>query len=132
MWVEEPCHCTPKRNCRLGLGLGTVQLRSATLENIFLPRNSIFLFVYYETINRELHRRHIYECRCDERLKTKAEGFTRRSYAGLRGGLREHLKIDTRLRDERFASVVCECVIVTLKVCRLYLRVIIRHLRYST
>jgi hypothetical protein len=74
---------------------------------------------YYETINRELNKRLMYECRCDERLKTKAEGSTRLAYTGLHGGLK-HLKIDTRLIDERFASVMGECVIVTLKVCRLY------------
>ncbi len=75
------------------------------------------LFVYYETIKRELNRRLIYECRCDERLQAKEEGFTRLAYTGLRGGL-EHLKIETRLIDERFASVMGECVIVTLKVRR--------------
>ncbi len=32
------------------------------------------------------------------------------SHTGLRGGL-EHLKIDTRLRGERFESVKGECVI---------------------
>ncbi len=42
--------------------------------------------------------------------------------ARLRGGL-EHLKIETRLIDERFASVMGECVIVTLKVRRLYQKV---------
>ncbi len=26
-------------------------------------------FYYYETIKRDLNRRHIYECRCNERLK---------------------------------------------------------------
>ncbi len=39
--------------------------------------------------------------RCDERLKAKAEKSTRLSYTGLRGKL-EHLKIETRLIDERF------------------------------
>ena len=34
------------------------------------------LFVYYETIKREVNKRLIYECRCDERLKAKAEGST--------------------------------------------------------
>jgi len=38
----------------------------------------------------------------------------------LSGGL-EHLKIETRLIDERFASVMGEFEIVTIKVCRLYL-----------
>ena len=39
------------------------------------------------------------------RLKAKAEGSTRLAYTGLRGGL-EHLKIETRLIDERFPSVM--------------------------
>ncbi len=37
------------------------------------------------------------------------------SLSRLCGGL-EHLKIETRLIDERFASVMGECEIVTLKV----------------
>jgi hypothetical protein len=65
--------------------------------------------VYYESMKRELQSRPIYECRFDERLKTKAEGSTLLTYTGLVGGL-EHLKIETRLLDERFASVMGECV----------------------
>jgi hypothetical protein len=42
--------------------------------------------------------RHIYECRSDERLKTKTEQSTRLTY-GLLGEL-EHVKIRTRLIDE--------------------------------
>jgi len=53
------------------------------------------------------------ECRCDERLETKAEGSIRLGYTGLLGGL-EHVKIETRLIDEMFASVMGECVIVKL------------------
>ncbi len=52
----------------------------------------------------------ISECRCDERLKTKAEESTRLSDTGLLGEL-EHLKIKTRLIDEKFASVMGEYVI---------------------
>jgi hypothetical protein len=52
----------------------------------------------------------MYEYRCDERLKAKAERSARLVYTGFRGGL-EHLNIETRLIDERFASVVGECVI---------------------
>ena len=52
----------------------------------------------------------MYEYRCDERLETNTEGSTRLVYTGLNGGL-EHLKIETRLIDERFASVMGECVI---------------------
>jgi len=53
-------------------------------------------------------REDLYECQCDERLKTKAEGSTRLTYTGLRGGL-ERLKIETRLIHEMFASVMGEC-----------------------
>jgi hypothetical protein len=70
----------------------------------------IIVGIYYEAIKRDLKRRPIYECRYDERLKAKAEGSTRLTYTGLRGGL-EHLKIETRLIDERLASVMGECVI---------------------
>ena len=65
--------------------------------------------VDYETIKREMNKRLICECRCDERLKTKVERSTRLSYTVLCGGL-EHLKKETRLLDERFASVMGECV----------------------
>jgi hypothetical protein len=60
---------------------------------------------YYESMKRELKTRPIYECRCDERLKTKVEESTRLAYTGLLGEL-EHLKIETRLIDEMFASVI--------------------------
>jgi hypothetical protein len=33
--------------------------------------------VYYESIKRELNKRLLYECQCDERLKDKVEGSTR-------------------------------------------------------
>jgi hypothetical protein len=39
----------------------------------------------------------------DERLRTKTEGCTQFGYTGLVGGL-EHLKIETRLKDERFET----------------------------
>ncbi len=69
--------------------------------------------------NQEIHRRLIYECRCDERLKDKYEGSTRLGYTGFRGGV-EHLKIETRLIDDRLTRVMGECEIVTLQVFRLY------------
>jgi hypothetical protein len=43
-------------------------------------------------------------------ITTKPEGSTRLTYTGLCGGL-EHLKIGTRLINERFTSVMGECVI---------------------
>ena len=64
--------------------------------------------VYYESIKRELKRRLIYECRYDEKLKTKTEESTCLAYTGLVVEL-EHLKIKTRLIDEKFASVRGEC-----------------------
>jgi hypothetical protein len=64
-------------------------------------------------------RRLTYVCRCDERLKGKTEGATLLVYTGLRGGL-EHLKVETRFIDKMFASVMGECVILTIQVHRRY------------
>jgi hypothetical protein len=50
----------------------------------------------------------IYECRCNERLQTKR--FTRLAYTRSVVEL-EHLKIKTRLTNEKFASVKGECEI---------------------
>ena len=69
------------------------------------------MVVYYESIKRELKTRPIYECRCDERLKTKDEESTRFVYTGLMGEL-EHLKIKTRLIGEMFASAMGEYVLL--------------------
>ena len=41
------------------------------------------IFVYYESIKREVQIRSIYECRCDERLQTKTKEFTLLTYTGL-------------------------------------------------
>ena len=41
------------------------------------------MFVYFESIKQEIKRRLIYECRCDERLKTKTEESTRLTYTGF-------------------------------------------------
>ena len=66
--------------------------------------------VYYESLKRELKKRCMYECRCDERLQTKTKEFTRLGYTGLVVEL-EQLKIKTRLTNEKFASVKGECEI---------------------
>ncbi len=68
------------------------------------------LFLYYETIKRELKIKPYSECRCDERLKTKSKESMCLSDTGLFGEL-EHLKIKKRLIDEKFPSVMGECVI---------------------
>jgi hypothetical protein len=60
-------------------------------------------------MKRDLKARPVYDCRCDERLKTKVEESTRLTYTGFLEEL-EHLKIETRLIDEMFASVMGEYV----------------------
>ncbi len=45
----------------------------------------------------------MYECRCDERLKTKPREVTDLAYTGLAVEL-EHLKIETTLTIDKFAS----------------------------
>jgi hypothetical protein len=67
------------------------------------------LLVYYESIKRELKTKPTFDCRYDERLKTKVEESTHLTYTGLIGEL-QHLKIKTRLIDEMFASVMGEYV----------------------
>jgi hypothetical protein len=52
----------------------------------------------------------MYEYRCDERRKGKDEGSTRLTYTWLYEGLGP-LKIETRLINERFPSVMGKCVI---------------------
>ena len=69
----------------------------------------VCVFVYYESIKRALNTRPIYECRYDERLKTKDEESRRLEYTGFLGEL-EHLRIKTRLIGEIFASVMGEYV----------------------
>ena len=59
--------------------------------------------VYYESMKRELKTRPTYECRCDERLKTKPEESTRLVYTGFLGEL-EHLQIETRLNVVYYES----------------------------
>jgi hypothetical protein len=66
-------------------------------------------------MKREPKTRPIYECRCDERLKTKGEESTHLGYTGMLGEL-EHLKIETRLDlyecrcDERLKTKVEESI----------------------
>ena len=56
-----------------------------------------------------LHRHEVWSD-SQKRLKAKTEGSTLLPYTRLSEGL-EHLKIETRLIDERFASVMGERVI---------------------
>ncbi len=65
--------------------------------------------VYYESLKRELKTKPINECRCDERLKTRVEESTLLGCPQLVTEL-EHLKIETKLIDEMFASEMGEYV----------------------
>ncbi len=76
--------------------------------------------IYNESIKRETKRRLIYEYRCDESLKTKTEESTHLTVRNLHTSVGsvprptvelKHLKIKTRLTDEKFASVRGECEI---------------------
>jgi hypothetical protein len=63
------------------------------------------------TDKRDLKIKPICECGYHERLKSKSEEeSTHLVYTGLFGEL-EHLKVKTRLIDEKFVSVMGECVI---------------------
>ena len=63
------------------------------------------LFVYYEEIKRQLKRILIYERRCNERLKAKAEGSTRLGYTWLRVGLEQKLELMIY-----YSRIHCLCV----------------------
>ena len=65
---------------------------------------------YYESIKREFKISPIYECRCDERLQTNTKEVTHLVYTGLVVEL-EHLKIKTRLTNEKLTRVKGECEI---------------------
>ncbi len=64
--------------------------KSMDLSRVYIEEDGYFflgewVFVCYESTKRELKNKRIYECLCDERLKTKDEGSTRLTYTGLRG-----------------------------------------------
>jgi hypothetical protein len=59
-------------------------------------------------MKRKIKIKPIYECRCNGRLQTKR--FTRLTHTESVVEL-EHLKIKTRLTNEKFASVKGECEI---------------------
>ncbi len=75
----------------------------------YVLKKRIKTFLYYESIKWQLKTRPTNECRCDERLKTETEESTRLGYSGLLGETK-HLKIKTRLKDEKFTSVMGEYV----------------------
>ncbi len=72
-----------------------------------LPVTS-FIVVYYKSRKRELYAS-FYHKLLLERLQSKTKEFTRLTYTGLVVEL-EHLKIDTRLINEKFANAMGEYV----------------------
>jgi len=88
------------------LQLGVLELVDVVLLQLVCATPSKFV-IYYEEIKREVKSvKRILICAG----KKKSEGSTLLSYTGLCGGL-EHLKIETRLRVERFENVKGEYVI---------------------
>jgi hypothetical protein len=88
--------------------VGDVSFRETHVLLVFILRK-IFII---KSIKREQKTRPIYDCRCDERLKPKDDEST--CLACRATHLVEELeypKIETRLIDEKFASVMGECVI---------------------
>jgi hypothetical protein len=83
-------------------GRSDERLKSRVEESI-----NCYCLLIYESMKRKLLKP-IYECRCNGRLQTKR--FTRLSHTGSVVEL-EHLKIKTRLTNEKFASVKGECEI---------------------
>ena len=65
------------------------------------------VFVYYESLKRELKTKTTYGYRCDERLKTNVKESTRLACTPLCAEL-EHLKIETRLTSETPVSEMGE------------------------
>jgi hypothetical protein len=101
----------PTDECRCNGRLQTKRFTSLshTFHTHWVGRDWVAsINVYYESIKREPKIKGIYECRCDERLQTKTKKFTRLPYTGLVLEL-EHLKIETRLINERFANAMGEC-----------------------
>jgi hypothetical protein len=99
------CRCDEKLKAKTD---GSTRL-TYTGDTLGVVGNSLYEYVYYESMKRELKTRPLYECRYDERLKAKAEESTRLAYTMLLGEL-EYLKIETRLIDDMFASVMGEYV----------------------
>ncbi len=75
-WRQGHCRGFSRKDC-----MGTPRHWKPSLPQ----RYGETYFVYYESRKRELKTRPIYECRWVERLKTKAEKYTRLAFTGLLG-----------------------------------------------
>jgi len=111
LWTVPPYVWGPKWRCDSASNTDDRNSAStpSTRSHTFLPIKLDQLIVYYESIKWKLQIKCIYECRCDERLQNKTKEFTRLSYTGLVVEL-EHIKISTRLIDEKFVNTMGEYV----------------------
>jgi hypothetical protein len=57
------------------------------------PQTLTFLCFYDESMKREVKIRPMYECRFDERLKTKVEEFTRLVHTGFLGWMEQPITL---------------------------------------
>ena len=74
------------RDCDLDEDVTGPRFETETKYSVTNTEQLVFLdFVYYESIKRELKTKLIYECRCDETLKTKVEESTRLCVAKIQG-----------------------------------------------
>jgi hypothetical protein len=90
--------------CDIKIPLRLTLKDSSLLAYLRLPKK----LVYYESMKRKIKIKPLYECRGNGRLQTQR--FTCLSHTGLVVEL-EHLKIKTRLTNEKFVSVKGECEI---------------------
>ena len=66
--------------------MGECEIATLKVSRLYLELYVKFsTVVYYESIKRELKIRLTYDCRCDERLKTKPEDSTLLTYTGFSG-----------------------------------------------
>jgi hypothetical protein len=79
------------------------------VEKVLLINTLVLPHLVDKTISLSTRIPTIYECRCDERLKTETEESILLVYTGFLGEL-EHLQIETRVIHEMFPSVMGEYV----------------------
>ena len=105
-----PCHCTEPKSV-----VTPRIVQGKTLGQYYKPRldripSHMTVWLIGSPLEQGCSRIFFGNKNTWERDQKLDEGSTRLVYTGLCWGL-EHLKIETRLRDERFESVKVECVI---------------------
>ena len=99
MWLDT---CATKKWCRCEDGAGPQRLEEHGLARS-KPVSNYQVVVYYESMNRNLKIKPIYECRCNERLQTKRfVVFPRTHWVGRVTGTPKD-------KDEVNKREVCEC-----------------------